>query len=470
MRRIESDRRLARRPAGHLRPVVLLSLGILLLLAGCGLAVDPGQALVCRTAIVALHPDGTRIDVVREIPDVDGRGVEIVYRADEPDAPPRRTRTACRFASERAGPGRLDLVSVAQDGEALSPVRLFLLERYWTGRGAAAAAVAPPRPSALAGDGIALGRGGIQALHVALAALTTGSLYGLLAVAYSLVYGLVGRIFLAFGEIAIVGGYAVAIAVGVALATTLVAGEAAVYAGLGLGLVLAPIAAASLARLLAEGVVAPLAHRPGYAMLVASFGLVIVLSEGLRLLHGGAEIWIAPGRVRGLVLAASPDGALATITITQAAAIALAFGGALAAILLVAKSRFGRAWRAVSDDAHAAALMGVDARATLVRAVTIAGVLAALAGWFVVAHYGNISFAGGLSLGLKALVAAILGGIGSLPGALLGGLLLGLGESLWSAFLPGAYRDVAVFGALALVLALRPGGLFGDAHPGHQRV
>ncbi|GGK36171.1 hypothetical protein GCM10011322_23980 [Salinarimonas ramus] len=456
----------------------LRALGLVLLtaslVAACGARVDPGQSLVCRTAIVALHPEGARLDIAREIPDADGLGLTLVHDAALPGEPPRRVRTSCRFANAAddslAESGPPTLTTVVHDGVALSPTALFLLDRYWTGRGPLAAGAAPARPTALAGTGLALSHGGVHAVQVATAAVTTGSLYALLAVAYCLVYGLVGRVFLAFGEIAIVGGYAVAIAVGVVLAASGIAGEVGVYAGLGLGLVLAPLVAGSLARMLAQGVVAPLAHRPGYAMIVASFGLVIALSEGLRLLQGGSEVWIAPGRVRGLVLATNPDGATATITLTQGVAIALALAGALAAMLLVARTRFGRAWRAVADDAHAAALMGVDARATLVTAVTLAGALAAFAGWFVVAHYGNISFAGGLLLGLKALVAAILGGIGSLPGALLGGLLLGLGESLWSAFLPGAYRDVAVFGALALLLALRPGGLLGDAHPGHQRV
>lgn len=451
-----------------MRPLLVLVL--FLALAGCVSAGDPAQGLVCRTALVALHPEGSAFDVAREIGDPDGRGVSIVYTVTEPGGRSRRARVACRFADERAAGGRLDLASVAQDGAALSETRLFLLERYWTDRGAQAAIFAPPRPSALAGGGLALSHGGAHAVQVAVAALTTGSLYGLLAVAYCLVYGVIGRVFLGFGEIAIVGGYAVAIAVGIVLAATALVGESAVYAGLGLGLVLAPVVAGAMARLLADGVVAPLAHRPGYAMIVASFGLVVALSEGLRLAQGGAELWITPGRVRGLVLATNPDGATATLTLTQAAAIALALAGALGAILLVSRSRFGRAWRAVADDPRAAALMGVDARATLVAATTLAGALAALAGWFVVAHYGNISFGGGLLLGLKALVAAILGGIGSLPGALLGGLLLGLGESLWSATLPGAYRDVAVFLALAALLALRPGGLFGDAHPGSPRV
>jgi len=455
------------------RGVALLLLA--LLFAGCAPAGDAAQGLVCRTALVALHPEGSAIDVARETPDADGRGVAVVYAVTEPGAPPRRARVACRFAGDRTGAGRRDLVAVARDGEALSVTRLHLLERYWTGRGADAAIFAPPPPSALSGDGLALSRGGTHAVQVAVAALTTGALYGLLAVAYSLIYGLIGRVFLAFGEIAIVGGYAVAIAVGVVLATTLsgramLSGEAAVYAGLALGLALAPLVAGALARLLAESVVAPLAHRPGYAMIVASFGLVIALSEGLRLAQGGGDLWIAPGRVRGLVLATNPDGATATVTLTQGAAVGLALVAALATILVLARSRFGRVWRAVSDDADAAALMGVDARATLVAAVTLAGGLAALGGWFVVAHYGNIGFSGGLALGLKALVAAILGGIGSIPGALIGGLLLGLGESLWSAFLPGAYRDVAVFAGLALLLALRPGGLFGDAHPAVRRV
>jgi branched-chain amino acid transport system permease protein len=128
---------------------------------------------------------------------------------------------------------------------------------------------------------------------------------------------------------------------------------------------------------------------------------------------------------------------------------------------------FGRAWRAYADDAKAASLFGVDGRRLLRQTLAIAGAMAGLAGMLIVAQYGGLGFAGGLQFGLKALIAAIIGGIGSVSGALVGGVAIGLFETLWSAYLPIDTRDIALYAALVAFLVFRPGGLLGsqDATP-----
>jgi branched-chain amino acid transport system permease protein len=147
--------------------------------------------------------------------------------------------------------------------------------------------------------------------------------------------------------------------------------------------------------------------------------------------------------------------------IVAVAALAAA-GGVL---WLLARSRFGRAWRAFADDPGAAALMGVDASRLLAATFVLAGALAGLAGWIVAAYYGSISHSMGTMLGLKALVAAVVGGIGSVPGAFLGGVLVALLEAAWSAYFDIAARDIVVFSLLVVVFVLRPGGLLGFAGP-----
>jgi branched-chain amino acid transport system permease protein len=123
---------------------------------------------------------------------------------------------------------------------------------------------------------------------------------------------------------------------------------------------------------------------------------------------------------------------------------------------------FGRAWRAYADDSRAASLFGVDERRLLRQTLAIAGAMAGLSGMLIVAQYGGLGFAGGMQFGLKALIAAIVGGIGSVPGALLGGFAIGVFETLWSAYLPIDARDIGLFAALVVVLVFRPGGFLGD--------
>jgi branched-subunit amino acid ABC-type transport system permease component len=155
------------------------------------------------------------------------------------------------------------------------------------------------------------------------------------------------------------------------------------------------------------------------------------------------------------------------VTVTPAAlgAVAASLLAAGAVLWLMQKSRFGRAWRACADDAGAAELLGIDRGAVLLKTFALASATAGLAGYVLTVYYGSVGYAGGIVLGLKALLAAVVGGIGSVPGAFLGGLLLGGTEAAWSALFPIEFRDLAIFSLLVAMLVLRPNGLFGFAEP-----
>jgi branched-chain amino acid transport system permease protein len=210
-------------------------------------------------------------------------------------------------------------------------------------------------------------------------------------------------------------------------------------------------------------VVRPLLRRTSQAFLVASLGLSLAMSEGMRLAQGSRGQWLPPGLARPVHLWQPADGG---------ASVAASAGGLLAAALataaflgigyLLRRTAFGRAWRACADDPGAAALVGVDTDRTAREASQLAGACATLAGAVVALHYGIVGFDAGLLLGFKALTAAVVGGIGSPTGAALGGALIGLIETLWAAYLPGAWREVAIFGLLAATLVLRPHGLLGQ--------
>ena len=141
------------------------------------------------------------------------------------------------------------------------------------------------------------------------------------------------------------------------------------------------------------------------------------------------------------------------------AAIGLGVGAAL--VVLFRWTRIGREWRAYADDPLAAELMGISPTAIATRAFALSGALAGLAGALMTAAFGAVGYGLSATLTLKALAAAVVGGIGSLPGAFLGGLVIGVTETTWSAFFPIEDRDLAVYALLILFIALRPSGLLG---------
>lgn len=423
--------------------------------AGCA-AVDAGQARTCRSLLPALNPSETAIDIVRTLPVTAGDGVRIEYRARAPAGPARARHVECRFLpAGHASPERGSLVGVSTEAGPLGEVRLHLLKRFWLEREGAAA---DPEPVANVSQVPTVPRLVAVSLQHVLLALPPIAIYALLAAAYSLVYGFVGRINFAFGELAAVGGYAAF------LAFALAGAQSGAAAALLLALLLALTATLSHGIAAGRLIFAPLLRRTGQQLLIATIALAIMLQEYLRLAQGARLLWVQPLFNTPHAVARSGDFVV-TVTPVALAAVAVCLVAALALLVLMQSSRFGRAWRACADDPLSAALFGIDHRAVLLQTFALASLLAGLAGYVVTVYYGTFGYAGGIVLGLKSLLAAVAGGIGSVPGALLGGILLGAAESLWSALFPIEYRDLAVLCLLVALLVFRPGGLSGLHEP-----
>ena len=421
-------------------------------LAGCSLALETDQARLCRMALPALMAQGARISILSQEPDPDGRGLTVAFSAETPGEAPRNHFAACRFREPGRPHESRDLTSVTLDGQALSETQLFLLIRYWLatpeGRAADPAPLGDLSAVPVARHAIAYG------VQMALDGLPLASIYALLAAAYSLIYGLIGRINFAFGEIAAAGGYAAAFAAIAMLGSPPAPLLMAAF-------VLAAAVASAWGVATARVVFIPLRQARGQQVLVATVGLAIFLRELLRLAQGDRSSWMSPQFNQPFALTRSGDFvAVATPMAFLVSAVTLAAGLGLVAIFRY--SRVGREWRAYADDPLAAELMGVSPTAITARAFALSGALAGLAGASMTAAFGAVGYGLSATLTLKALTAAIVGGIGSLPGAFLGGLIVGAAETGWSALFPIDYRDIAVFALLTIFIALRPSGLLGQ--------
>jgi branched-chain amino acid transport system permease protein len=319
---------------------------------------------------------------------------------------------------------------------------------------ATAAMIAGLPVAAIAAEAAAVPRDVANFLQQCLNAAVVSAFYALLAVAYALVYGLTGRIMLAFGDFATFAAYVAAISM-------LVVFEVAQFGlmpALASALVITVSAAAALGIASQSLVFRPLFGRASQAMLVASIGVAIVIQEVIRMATGGRELWLQPVLTEAFLLVRS-DGFSVQITAMQ---VAIIVGASLLSALLVTvmrRSEFGRRWRACSEDGGLAGLCGVNVPAVVAVTFALSSAYAGVAGFTVAVYYGNVSFYMGLVLGLKALFAAIIGGFGSIGGAIAGAVVLATLETMWSAYFSIEYRDVAVFGLFILVLILRPQGL-----------
>ena len=430
------------------RLIVLLAAAMLV---GCSPALETDQARLCRMALPALMPEASRIAIVAQRPDADGRGLSVAFTARTPGEEPRDHLAACRFREPGRPNESRDLVSVTLDGRSVSEARLYVLIRYWLatpeGRAADPAPLGDVSALPLVPHPLAYG------LQMALDGLPLAAIYGLLAAAYSLIYGLIGRINFAFGEMAAAGGYAAAIA-----ALAMVGWPPAPLLTVAFALAAAVAAAWGFAA--ARAVFIPLRHARGQQVLVATVGLALFLRELLRLAQGDRS-WMSPELNQPFALARGGDFVtVATPMAFLSSAVALAAG--LGLVIVFRYSRIGREWRAYADDPLAAELMGVSPAAITARAFALSGALAGLAGATMTAAFGAVGYGLSATLTLKALAAAIVGGIGSLPGAFLGGLIVGAAETGWSALFPIDYRDIAVYALLTIFIALRPSGLLGQ--------
>ena len=290
--------------------------------------------------------------------------------------------------------------------------------------------------------------------------LVQGSVYALVALGYTMVYGILGLINFAHGEVVMIGAM-VAMAV---LQSLLAAAFAPVIAIL-LSVLVAIATCMALGYSIELIAYRPLRNAPRLAPLITAIGVSIVL-QNLAMMIWGREYHAFPLPFNNQLHALG--GAI--ISDVQFAIIIIALLMMSGLMLIVQRTRMGRAMRAVAENPTAATLMGVDINRVISLTFMLGSALAAIAGLMVSANYGIVHYYMGFMLGLKAFTAAVLGGIGNLRGAMLGGVLLGLIESLGAGyigdlsggFFSSNYQDVFAFLVLIAVLVLRPSGLLGE--------
>ncbi|MGN6410578.1 MAG: ABC transporter permease subunit [Nitrobacter sp.] len=286
--------------------------------------------------------------------------------------------------------------------------------------------------------------------------LVLGSIYGLIAIGYTMVYGIVGMINFAHGDIFMIGGF-------IALITFLILVSMGLSA---VPLILLVVLLVSMAVTAVYGwVVERIAYRPlrhsfRLAPLLSAIGMSFVLSNFSQVAQGAQVKPIPPLITGGYTLHDSGNFAVQLSNVQIAVVITTVL---LLVIFsyIVSRTRFGRDMRACEQDQTMASLLGVDVDRTISMTFVIGAALAAVAGMMYLLYYGLVDFFMGFVAGIKAFTAAVLGGIGSLPGAMLGGLAIGLIETFWSAYFSVEYKDVAAFSILIVVLIFMPTGLLG---------
>ena len=428
----------------------------LCLLAACGISIDAEQVRVCRSALPALNP-GTTITVQRVQEGPAPRSLRVDYIAQHPDRPALERFAICQFAAEGLSPNKAELTGLGTEEGPLSGSSLYLLKRFYLDTPEGAAGDPGSRADA---DVTRIPMGAAYWLQQLLVSLPRTAIYALLSVAFALVFGLSGRINLAFGELAAVGSAATVAGASIMLGS----GLNSPVLGLVAGLAAALIAGAIYGAVGGHFTIARITSTSPQPSLIATVGLSLFLMEYLRLVQSPVTVWLPPIWSEAWPIAKAGEF---VVSLTPITAVTSGIGLLAASFLLwlVKGTGFGRRWRAYADDAHAAALLGVDGPRLLLQTLALAGAMAGLSGMLIVAQYGGLGFAGGFQYGLKALIAAIIGGIGSIPGAMLGGFAVGLFETLWSAYLPIQVRDMALYAALIVFLIFRPGGLLGFKDP-----
>jgi branched-chain amino acid transport system permease protein len=287
--------------------------------------------------------------------------------------------------------------------------------------------------------------------------ITVGSIYGLIAIGYTMVFGIIGMVNFAHGDVFMVSSF---IAVVAFLFLTAWLGIGSIAVVLFLVLLIA-----MLFTSVVNWVIERLAYRPlrgsfRLAPLISAIGMSIFLSNFVQVTQGPRNKSLPP-LVRGDFVLLHGDSFPVTLSYKQIIIWGVTAVLLLAFWYLVARTSLGRAQRACEQDQKMAALVGVNVDRTISITFIIAAALAAVAGTMYLVQYGVVNFADGFTPGVKAFTAAVLGGIGSLPGAVIGGLLIGVIETMWSAYFSIDYKDVASFSVLAIVLIFLPQGLFG---------
>ncbi len=294
------------------------------------------------------------------------------------------------------------------------------------------------------------------ALQQLINGLSLGAMYGLIAIGYTMVYGIIGMINFAHGDIFMVSAF-IAVTAFTLLASL---GVSSVPLALLTVLLVSLVFTSVYGWAVERTAYRPLRGSTRLAPLISAIGMSIFLQNMVQLTQGARVKPIEPMLTGGIDLMTSGDFTV-RLAYSQILIIAVTVVLMTAFTYLITKTSFGRQQRACEQDRTMTGLLGVNVDRTISLTFMLGAGLAAVAGVMVTVYYGVVDFYIGFVAGIKAFTAAVLGGVGSLPGAMLGGMIIGLIEAFWSAYLSAEYKDVATFGILILVLMFRPSGLLG---------
>ncbi|MFV0342340.1 MAG: branched-chain amino acid ABC transporter permease [Anaerocolumna sp.] len=274
--------------------------------------------------------------------------------------------------------------------------------------------------------------------------MRSGSIYALIALGYTMVYGIAKMINFAHGDIIMVGAY------------TLYVSIEKLKMPVWLAVITTIVVCAVLGILIERIAYKPLRKAPSLAVLITAIGMSFLLQSVALLIFNANPI-----TVKSIITIKAVTIGGVTITGTTMVTLIVTFICMVALTFFINKTKAGSAMRAVSEDKDAAQLMGINVNKTISMTFAIGSALAAVAGIMFVCQFQSIKPTLGALPGIKAFVAAVLGGIGSVPGAMIGGILLGIIESVSKAYISTELADAIVFGVLVLVLLVKPSGLLG---------
>jgi branched-chain amino acid transport system permease protein len=285
-----------------------------------------------------------------------------------------------------------------------------------------------------------------------LGGLTRGSIYALIALGYTMVYGIIQLINFAHGEIYMIGAFTALIVIGAltlagwnTIAILVIATAAAVIYSSAYGWTLEKVA------------YQPLRGAPRLSALISAIGMSLFLQNYVRIAQT-SDFLPFPNLIPEFEFLAPVSHIVRSSEIVIYAVTAVTM---VLLTVLIKFTRMGKAMRATAQDRHMAMLVGVDVNRVISFTFIIGSAIAALGGVLISSHVGQINFHIGFLTGIKAFVAAVLGGIGSMPGAVLGGLVLGWTESFFTGYVSSDYEDVFAFLFLVIILIFRPTGLLG---------
>ena len=283
--------------------------------------------------------------------------------------------------------------------------------------------------------------------------LILGSFYALVALGYSMVYGIIKLLNFAHGDIYMTGAF-------VCLSVfRLLSPSVAGWPGIALSILAAMILSGILGYLAQRLAYRPLLEAPRLSLLITAIGVSLVVYNSVMAITNSQPLFFTSG----LDSAAGIRFGNISVTYIQMALLAVSASIMAGLHLFIGRTMLGKAMRAIALDKDTCRLMGVHVNKIIGLTFVVGSALAAVAGGLSCVYYGNVQYNMGYTIGIKAFTSAVIGGIGSIPGAMLGGLLLGLLEAIGTQFLGSSWKDVFAFGLLILILIFRPNGLMGKS-------